>query len=259
MSHPTPAFSDEFEKRAPAEAKAWLQDVLKDLGQTFHQRRFYYAFSGSSRHVPRECDELARSLLLLLLSEQPRLVYQEALEALLGAADLREAAAIYRTFPYLPDPEFLVPLARDGLRTNITSVFDALAHDNPFPADHFDEEGWNQMVLKCFFTDRPTHPILGIDERANESLALALSNYAHERWAAGRPVRPDLWRCCRRFLTDDLLEDLRKAAEDEASRDAVALTIAGLTDDRLDTLKESLKENLKRVTQGKLSWKTIAE
>ena len=44
------------------------------------------------------------------------------------------------------------------------------------------------MVLKALFVESTLHPIQGLDARANEALAHMLCDYAHERWAAGRPV-----------------------------------------------------------------------
>ena len=74
-------------------------------------------------------------------------------------------------------------------------VFEAVAHANPYPAEQFSETQWNQMVLKALFVGSTLAPIQGLDERRNADLAGMLIDYAHERWAAGRPVSPELWRC----------------------------------------------------------------
>jgi len=200
-------------------------------------------------------------ILLLLLAEQPRDRYAETLTALIETADLRESAAIFSTFPLLPDPPFLVPLAREGLRTNIVSVFDSIALRNPFPAGHFDEEGWNQMILKCFFLQRPTHLVVGLDRRANAALAEALSNYAHERWAAHRPVAPDLWRSCAGFVNARLADDLTRAATDPApgNREAVALVAHASDSALLHDLRRELALELRRVEDGTLTWEKLGE
>ena len=91
-----------------------------------------------------------------------------------------------RVWPLLPYPEHFIDLAIDGLRSNITSVFNAIALHNPYPADYFAEAAWNQMVLKAVFVDSPLSHIQGLDARANDKLARMLGDYAHERWAAGR-------------------------------------------------------------------------
>ena len=74
-------------------------------------------------------------------------------------------------------------------------VFEAVAHRNPYPREMFDQASWNQMVVKAVFIGSTLKLIQGLDERLNEELAQMLVDYAHERWAAGRPVTPELWRC----------------------------------------------------------------
>lgn len=271
---------------APPEAVQSLAETLRQQQAEFHQRKFYYAFSGATRHFGKTPvslsagqfaqieaaipgftvahwteDQLARCLLLLSLARQPAERYRETLAALLGHADLREAAAIYAAFPLLPEPGFLVPFAREALRSNIVSVFDAIALRNPFPAAQFDEEGWNQMILKCFFQQRPTHLVLGLDRRANARLAEALSNYAHERWAASRPLSPDLWRSCAGFITEGLASDLARAAHTPApgNREAVALVAAASTSPLLDPLRAQLAAELAEVRQGRLTWESLGK
>ena len=70
------------------------------------------------------------------------------------------------------------------------------------------------MVLKALFVETTLAPIVGLDERANPELARILRDYAHERWAAGRPVSPELWRCVGPFATDAAaLDDLDRAEQ----------------------------------------------
>lgn len=270
-----------------SEAIAWLESAISEQRDAFQQRQFYFAFSGVSRHFDKmgrlevgEADlaslaerspgftvagwdqfRLARVILLLELAGQPVEAYRDTLDALLGSADLREQVAIFSAFPLLPDPEFLVPLAREGLRTNIVNVFDAIALDNPFPADHFPEEAWNQMVLKALFIQRPLYRIRGIDERANPTLAEALSNLAHERWAAGRWVSPELWRSCAGFLSETIIDDLTRVIETDepGQREAVALIIAADEAGLFSPLSDSVATLLEDIADGALTWETLGE
>lgn len=269
---------------ASPQALQWLRETLDQQRKAFHQRRFYYSFSGATRHFSKEAvkvspdqaaeldaampgftmqtwteDQLARTLLLLLLAGQTADRYQETLSALVAHADMRESAALFAAFPLLPEPAFLLPLAREALRTNIVGVFDAIALRNPFPARHFDENGWNQMVLKCFFLQRPTHLVTGLDSRANASLAVALSNYAHERWVAHRSVSPDLWRSCAPFITPGLAADLERVAKSGASgdREAAALVAASSDSPLLDALRVRLAPEIKEAREGRLTWITL--
>lgn len=279
--------TDILTRTAPPDAVAWLTAEIASFRSDFHRRRFYFAFSGVSRRFRKKTrievtaadfaaiqaeapglslagwDEfrLARVLLLLALAEQPASEYRETLTAVLGSADLREQVAIFSALPLLPEPEFLVPLARDGSRTNIVDVFDAIALDNPFPSAHFPEEAWNQLVLKALFISRPLYRMEGLDDRANPTLAEMLSNLAHERWAAGRPVSPELWRSCARHLTDTIVADLHRVArsDEPGQREAVALIAADDESGRLADLRDSLGDLIDAARSGDLTWTGLGQ
>jgi len=66
----------------------------------------------------------------------------------------------------------------------------AIACHNPYPFDHFDEDAWNQMVVKCVFNGVPIETIVGLQERRNPEAVQMLRDLVSERHAAGRPL-PD--------------------------------------------------------------------
>ena len=273
-----------LKRSASAEAMDWLASECKTQRSEFVQRSFYYAFSGVSRRfdkrggldVDGDADDLAaevpgftlegwdefrlgRVILLLVLAEQSEQVFTETLGKLLGTADLREQAAIYSAFPLFPRGEKLVELATDGLRTNIVDVFDSIALGNPFPAKHFSDDAWNQMVLKALFISRPLYKIEGIDDRCNADLAEACSNLAHERWAAARWVSPELWRLCQGLLSDQIVEDLNRLVESEepGQREAVALLVVG--DEGQQEVREKVSALIEDVDAGKLTWDQVGQ
>ncbi|MCE3027135.1 EboA domain-containing protein [Salinicola sp. DM10] len=116
-------------------------------------------------------------------------------EDLVRTADARELITLYRGLSFYPEAASLSTLVGAGLRSNMRAVFEAIAHGNPYPRDHFDLHRWNHMVLKALFIGSRLAPIVGIDQRHNPELARILLDYAEERWAAGRGVTPELWRC----------------------------------------------------------------
>jgi len=146
-------------------------------------------------------DGAARVLALLVFRGQRP--FAELLKDLRRTADAAELIALYRGLPLYPEPESLHFEAGEALRTNTRPVFEAVAHHNPFPREHFDVHRWNHMVLKALFIGSRLAPIDGLDDRANPELARILHEFAHERWAAGRSVSPELWRCVGRFAVDD--------------------------------------------------------
>ncbi|MEO0415174.1 MAG: EboA domain-containing protein [Verrucomicrobiota bacterium] len=274
-------------KTASTEACDWLAEVAQSQGEVFEKRPFYYAFSGVSRHFDKKAlidisaeengeldlqvpgfsirgwDEfrLARVILLLAIKELGREDFVSTIEAINNTADLREQTALFSAFPLVNYQEDLVEMAIDGLRSNIVDVFDSIALENPFASQHFSEAAWNQLILKAIFMGRPLHRVYGVDYRANLDLAEALSNYAHERWAAGRWVTPELWRSCANFLTDQVVEDIvRVAGTDEPGQlEAVALIVARDEDGRLSQLKDRTRTLLDDVADGRLTWKSLGQ
>jgi len=134
-----------------------------------------------------------------LLAYRGQRSFAETFKDLRRTSDVSEMIALYRGLPLYPDPETLHFEVGEGLRSNLRPVFEAIAHRNPFPRDHFEDHRFNHMVLKALFVDSELAPITGLDSRANPELARILIDYARERRAAGRPVTPELWRPVRPF------------------------------------------------------------
>lgn len=143
----------------------------------------------------------AARVLALLCSPANR-PFEERFKDLRRTSDMAELIALYRGLPLYPSPETLDFEVGEGLRSNIKAVFEAIAHDNPYPRDFFDEHRWNHMILKALFVDSRLSPIIGLETRANPELARILVDYAQERWAAGRPVTDELWIPVRAFQND---------------------------------------------------------
>lgn len=217
---------------------AWLDAECRAAADA-PARRWFLAFSAVSRHAGKTVLELpraeraaaararpgwepgawtreqaARTLLLLSRDATDR-----ELDLLFGHADVDEAVALHQALPLLPRPADHVARCAAGIRTNMTAVFVAVAHGNPYPAERLPEAAWNQMVLKAIFVEAGLGPVVGLDARANPALARMLCDFARERRAAGRPVSPELWRCVEPFADR---EEIRKTIEEFAVRPAAA-------------------------------------
>ncbi|MEO0337927.1 MAG: EboA domain-containing protein [Bacteroidota bacterium] len=216
--------------------KDWYEKKMDQVKNADRPAGFYLAFSSAPRKVSKAplqlndqqiaaltsinpafnpatwtVDELCR---VALMSALPVRKNQEILDKLFGAADLREAIALYKGLIFLDNASSFVLRAIDGLRTNIQHVFDAIALDNAFPTKYFDEAPWNQMVLKALFMNRPIYRIHQIDERKNATLALILHNYAQERWSGHRKVNPELWRSIVGYVDDKIYSDIKKVIDE---------------------------------------------
>ncbi len=153
-------------------------------------------------------DRLVRVYFLLLLDQTSPISPASQIENLFDTAEINESIALFSALPLFSQPENWMHRATEAVRSNIGDVFDSFAFANPFPAAYFTELAWNQLVLKCIFNDKPIHLIQGIDHRANQALANTLSDFAHERWAAGRTVPAQVWRLVVNFLNNSILEDI---------------------------------------------------
>lgn len=204
-------------------------------------------------------DEAARIALLCAAGSRNR-PFSERFTELCRTADVGEAIALYRGLPLYPEPEALEAQAAEGLRTNMRAIFEAVAHHSPYPRERFDENRWNHMVLKALFIDSTLHPIEGLDERANPELARILCDYAHERWAAGRPVTPELWRCVGPFAEGAMLADLERvaASANALERKAAALALAASPDPAAADLLASLSDHAIAIASGDLTWDSLA-
>lgn len=204
-------------------------------------------------------DQAAR-IYLLLKSGLDGATFLRRLDQLCNTADVGELVAFYRGLPLYPEPARFVLRAAEGIRSNMKAVFEAVAHRNPYPAEQLPEPAWNQMVLKTLFIGSTLHPIVGLDRRANPVLARMLCDYAHERWAAGRPISPELWRCVGPHASGDMLRDLERvlAKGTQPEREAAALALAGSPDPAAAVLLKAYPELSNAVSGKKLSWRTLA-
>jgi hypothetical protein len=267
----------------PAEATAWLTKSTAQLQSSGTDSDLYMAVSMVTRKIgkadmrlsdadlreanaartgwdPRgwSADQAARVRLVLALEgDAARL--SRCLDQLCITADVSELAAFYRGLPLYPEPARYLARATEGLRTNMKNVFESIAHRNPYPSEQFPEAAWNQMVLKALFVGSALWPIVGLDARANPALARMLRDYAHERWAASRPVSPELWRCVGPHATGAALQDLEKVLKQgtEPERKAAALALRASPDASAAAVLQRDPTLAKLAGEGKLTWEGL--
>jgi len=151
----------------PADSQAWDHLTLEDVGRLLLLTARY-------RSQPEPTDVDAAAL--------------ECFEQ----GDTREQQSFMRTVAWLPRPATFLPVVIDTCRTNILTLFEAVACENPYPSTHFPDRNFNQVVLKALFNRVALKRIVGLDARRNPDLARMASDYADERRAAGRSVPDDI-------------------------------------------------------------------
>jgi len=270
--------------RLPGDATEWLQSSAQWLRDGGGDKDLYMSVSLVPRKIgkadlglsaaelgqataarpgwdPREwsLDQAAR-IYLMLAAGSDGATFSRQLDQLCATADVGELVAFYRGLPLYPDQPRHVLRAAEGVRTNMKAVFQAVAHRNPYPSEQLAEPAWNQMVLKALFIGALLDPIVGLDRRANPALARMLCDYAHERWAAGRPISPELWRCVGPHARGDMLADLRRVLEKgtDPERAAAALALSISPDPAASELLWEYPELSVAVSNHKLSWQAIA-
>jgi hypothetical protein len=273
-----------LERQLDAVGWGWLREQHDKLAAGASDRDFYLAVS----YVPRKLgkadlvlgpDDLAAAeaarpgwnpadwsvdqaarLLLLLVGGGSGDRFAGRLQQLFVTADIGETIAFYRGLPLYPDPERHVGRAREGARSGMRPIFEAVAHHNPYPAERFDENAWNHLVLKALFIETTLDPIVGLDARANPALMRMLCDYAHERWAAGRPVSPELWRCVGPHADDAALADLARVLDTGGGREreAAALALAACPRPEAGSMLSAVPELAAAASGGRLSWKALA-
>jgi hypothetical protein len=200
--------------RLPEEAASWFRQALhKVRAKGEATDAFLIMWSGASRRLGQArvgaateeeerlpffpdgwgADELGRVLLLqgALGARLPE-AHAALVNELYATGDLRERRAVLRALPHLPAPERFVAVGVEAVRNHAIPVVEAIACENPFPARHFSEEAFNQLVLKCLFSDLSLRRVQGLPRRVTPELRRMVGAYANERRAAGRPVPEDV-------------------------------------------------------------------
>ena len=206
--------------RLPTDAFAWFDNELRGLQTQPEQARWFKALGMAPRKLgkadlqpsqvelqaaqtlrqgldPTEwsVDQTARIAFTLAFYQGDEAGYVQQVAILIDTSEINELLAIFRGFALFPHPEALEPKAREAIRSTMRPVYEAMSHRNPYPFEFFDEAAWNQMIVKAFFLDSSIWQIQGVDERYNADLSEILISLVQERWAAGRFIAPEIWRC----------------------------------------------------------------
>lgn len=272
-------------RRSTADGQHWFDEQVAKLRSSPTEKDVYLALGYATRRLGKQDLDLSQEDLAIAQAVRPGWIpsdwsvdqasrvafvlasfngddanFKARIEQLFRTADIGELIAFYRALPLYPAPKLHLARAREGARSGMQPIFEAVAHRNPYPREEFDENAWNHMVLKALFIGSKLDPVQGLDERANPQLMRMLCDYAHERWAAGRPVSPELWRCVGRFADDAALIDLGRVLETGslAERQAAALALTASTSSRAGHLLAGVPELARGALAGKPDWAAVS-
>ncbi|MFI0815347.1 EboA domain-containing protein [Streptomyces sp. NPDC021098] len=175
-----------------ADGAAWLDRALDGAPDPGWEADFAAAARHCRRNGDRHSELADAARVLILHAARPDV---PTLTRLYTHGTAAERRAVLLALTHLePDSPDALPLVEDALRTNDTRLLAAAV--GPYAARHLDAHGWRQAVLKCLFTGVPIDAVAEWPARArgDAELARMLTDYAHERTAAGRDVPADLTR-----------------------------------------------------------------
>lgn len=271
--------------RLSPEQRAWLQDRLERIEQAPDGPALATAINLAPRKLGKtdlaldkteieagarvrpgldpsnwSVEQTARALFMLASFDRDDARFAARLERLMTSCELGEHIALLRGLPLYPAAPLLLARAGEGVRSAIQPIFEAVAHANPYPRERFGEKQWNQMVVKALFIGSRLSPIQGLDERRNPDLAAMLIDYAHERWAAGRSVSAELWRCVGPYAGEAGVADLRKVLHGGNSNEqkAAALALAECALPVANAALVSAPSLAAAIRRGEISWREIA-
>lgn len=176
-------------------------------------------------------DQLVRTLFIVSYPNSDPTAFLTVMNQLFATGEVHELIALYQALILFPHPELFAARAEEGIRTNMKAVFQAVATNNPYPAQYLGEMAWNQMVVKCVFVGVPLYQVIGLDGRSNPALTQMLCDYARERWAAQRVVTPELWRPVGFSLTEQGIECLKRVQAAASAIDQQAAHLAFISSD----------------------------
>jgi hypothetical protein len=206
-------------------------------------------------------DRLCRVWLLMHVDASVQSRNIQTIENFFLAPEMTELVALYSSLPLLAYPESWRTRCVEGIRSNIGDVLEAIMCRNPYPSEQLNEQAWNQLVLKAFFTEKPINQIIGLDERANRQLANTLADYADERFAAGRPVNPLLWRCVAKFMDEQIFQNIKRTfnSENAVERQAAALACYNSNYTPAIELLNSDSKLKNLIETGAITWNTVEQ
>ncbi len=268
-----------LKSRLEPSAYEWLLERHIQLSSGVSDKLLYEAFGQALRHVGKSLmmldvseqreafelhrgwdlgewtrDQAARGAILLSLPQGPRTV--EVILSLFQTADMGEHLALARSLFLLPDATALLHIGREGVRSNMRNVFEAISQRNPYPAEHFDDIAWNQMVVKCLFMGLPLRAIYDLDRRNNADLNRILIDLAHERRAAKRTLSPEVLRFIGPFANEDGMKVLCTALTGSLpERRGAALGLWSVPDGKgRGILASEAPEFISVLENGTLNW-----
>jgi hypothetical protein len=272
-------------KRAGDRGLAWFRGAIRDVADAANERPLIVAIGLAPRRLGKadlslskadlaranalrpgldlsdwSIDQLVRVALMAASHTGDGASFAARFDSFCATAEINELVALCRGLAVYPNATLIEPRAREAVRSGMKPVFEAVAHRNPYPRERFTEDAWNQMVVKAFFMGSALWPIQGLDERANPRLARMLVGLAQERWAAGRVVNAEVWRCVVPHADDEGMTAMVHGwnAGDDKERLAIALALRSTPQIGACLPADEIAGFQARLASEEMNWRDLA-
>ncbi|WP_276391107.1 EboA domain-containing protein [Eudoraea chungangensis] len=267
-------------KNLSVETQQWYHEKVSQIIEKKSAKDLYLFYSLLRREIPKDSIlvnslskedqeiihlekinllELSRIVVLIKILLADESFFSSKVSKLIEVADTSELEAFLKYLVYIPNPSTYRSVGVEALRTNIETIFCAIALNNPYPSSYFNDQQWNQMYLKAAFMQLDLSKILDIDKRSNRDLTRIISDYAHERWAASRKIDPYFWRPVSGFMEAIVLGDMKHLLQSEDKAENYAAALCCLNSESPDALEllDKYPEIKKEISSKSISWNNL--
>lgn len=193
-----------LDRQLDDDTRRWWQERLEQLAQQPSANTLMLLSSQCKRRLGDtplaeaqgwNRTQLARALLLAgLLEQQAGAEQLPLLRQLFLWGDDQEKSVLLKVLDDLDTQGASLDLALQAGRTNNREVFAAIALDNPFPARHYPDRAFHQLVLKTLGMGLDSRRISGLAQRRSVDLNQLALEHMEEQLAADRSVSDSLPR-----------------------------------------------------------------
>ena len=166
-------------------------------------------------------------------------------------SDEREKQAIILSLSLVDAKGDYKPYVVDSCRTNNLMLFSSIALHNPYAGHFFNEQEFNQLVIKSLFLDLNIAHIIFLKQRSNAELSRICEDYVVERIHANREIPATIWLALAPYAAQQGIDLLLKfiTSDDTLQQKYCALALMGCLDDTLSGEKSSMLDKLQTILQ----------
>jgi hypothetical protein len=113
-------------------------------------------------------DEAARIVILLTIVDNTD-YFMSCMDKIFSQSKDSELISFYKGLPLFPQAQKWLPYAVHALKENRKPVFEALALNNPYPFENFDDKKWGEMICHAQELDVDLDMIFGLDTELKTS------------------------------------------------------------------------------------------